>query len=118
MTEKTLTTENIRPALDALRGELAPWPVVAKKQDRLNTAQLNAANSGITSSLVAQIIANTAAIRALESAITGTGLRALVVATLPAVGTTGILYIVPVTTYDPDTDADVVNYSNSISGYP
>ena len=112
MTEKTLTTENIKPALDALRGELAPWPVVAKKQDRLNTAQLNAANSGITSSLVAQIIANTAAIRALESAITGTGLRALVVATLPAVGTTGILYIVPVTTYDPETDADVVNYSN------
>lgn len=112
MTEKTLTTENIKPALDALRGELAPWPVVAKKQDRLNTAQLNAANSGITSSLVAQIIANTAAIRALESAITGTGLRALVVASLPAVGTTGILYIVPVTTYDPETDADVVNYSN------
>lgn len=112
MTEKTLTTENIKPALDALRGELAPWPVVAKKQDRLNTAQLNAANSGITSSLVAQIIANTAAIRALESAIAGTGLRALVVASLPAVGTTGILYIVPVTTYDPETDADVVNYSN------
>lgn len=112
MTEKTLTTENIKPALDALRGELAPWPVVAKKQDRLNTAQLNAANSGITSSLVAQIIANTAAIRALESAITGTGLRALVVASLPAIGTRGILYIVPVTTYDPATDADVVNYSN------
>lgn len=112
MTEKTLTTENIKPALDALRGELAPWPVVAKKQDRLNTAQLNAANSGITSSLVAQIIANTAAIRALESAITGTGLRALVVASLPAIGTLGILYIVPVTTYDPETDADVVNYSN------
>ena len=118
MTEKTLTTENIRPALDALRGELAPWPVVAKKQDRLNTAQLNAANSGITSSLVAQIIANTAAIRALESAITGTGLRALVVATLPAVGTTGILYIVPVTTYDPETDADVVNYSNEYIWIP
>ena len=118
MTEKTLTTENIRPALDALRGELAPWPVVAKKQDRLNTAQLNAANSGITSSLVAQIIANTAAIRALESAITGTGLRALVVASLPAVGTTGILYIVPVTTYDPDTDADVVNYSNEYIWIP
>ena len=118
MTEKTLTTENIRPALDALRGELAPWPVVAKKQDRLNTAQLNAANSGITSSLVAQIIANTAAIRALESAITGTGLRALVVAALPAVGTTGILYIVPVTTYDPDTDADVVNYSNEYIWIP
>lgn len=118
MTEKTLTTENIKPALDALRGELAPWPVVAKKQDRLNTAQLNAANSGITSSLVAQIIANTAAIRALESAITGTGLRALVVATLPAVGTTGILYIVPVTTYDPDTDADVVNYSNEYIWIP
>ena len=112
MTEKTLTTENIKPALDALRGELAPWPVVAKKQDRLNAAQLNAANSGITSSLVAQIIANTAAIRALESAITGTGLRALVVASLPAIGTQGILYIVPVTTYDPATDADVVNYSN------
>lgn len=112
MTEKTLTTENIKPALDALRGELAPWPVVAMKQDRLNTAQLNAANSGITSSLVAQIIANTAAIRALESAITGTGLRALVVASLPAIGTQGILYIVPVTTYDPATDADVVNYSN------
>ena len=118
MTEKTLTTKNIRPALDALRGELAPWPVVAKKQDRLNTAQLNAANSGITSSLVAQIIANTAAIRALESAITGTGLRALVVATLPAVGTTGILYIVPVTTYDPETDADVVNYSNEYIWIP
>ena len=118
MTEKTLTTENIKPALDALRGELAPWPVVAKKQDRLNTAQLNAANSGITSSLVAQIIANTAAIRALESAITGTGLRALVVATLPAVGTTGILYIVPVTTYDPETDADVVNYSNEYIWIP
>lgn len=118
MTEKTLTTENIKPALDALRGELAPWPVVAKKQDRLNTAQLNAANSGITSSLVAQIIANTAAIRALESAITGTGLRALVVASLPAVGTTGILYIVPVTTYDPDTDADVVNYSNEYIWIP
>lgn len=118
MTEKTLTTENIRPALDALRGELAPWPVVAKKQDRLNTAQLNAANSGITSSLVAQIIANTAAIRALESAITGTRLRALVVASLPAVGTTGILYIVPVTTYDPDTDADVVNYSNEYIWIP
>lgn len=118
MTEKTLTTENIKPALDALRGELAPWPVVAKKQDRLNTAQLNAANSGITSSLVAQIIANTAAIRALESAITGTGLRALVVASLPAVGTTGILYIVPVTTYDPDTDADVVNYSNEYLWIP
>lgn len=118
MTEKTLTTENIKPALDALRGELAPWPVVAKKQDRLSTAQLNAANSGITSSLVAQIIANTAAIRALESAITGTGLRALVVATLPAVGTTGILYIVPVTTYDPDTDADVVNYSNEYIWIP
>lgn len=112
MTEKTLTTENIKPALDALRGELAPWPVVAKKQDRLNTAQLNAANSGITSSLVAQIIANTAAIRALESAITGTGLRPIVVASLPAIGTQGILYIVPVTTYDPETDADVVNYSN------
>ena len=118
MTEKTLTTENIKPALDALRGELAPWPVVAKKQDRLNTAQLNAANSGITSSLVAQIIANTAAIRALESAITGTGLRALVVSSLPAVGTTGILYIVPVTTYDPDTDADVVNYSNEYLWIP
>ena len=118
MTEKTLTTENIKPALDALRGELAPWPVVAKKQDRLNTAQLNAANSGITSSLVAQIIANTAAIRALESAITGTGLRALVVASLPAVGTTGILYIVPVTTYDPDTDADVVNYSSEYIWIP
>lgn len=118
MTEKTLTTENIKPALDALRGELAPWPVVAKKQDRLNTAQLNAANSGITSSLVAQIIANTAAIRALESAITGTGLRALVVASLPAVGTAGILYIVPVTTYDPDTDADVVNYSNEYIWIP
>ena len=118
MTEKTLTTENIKPALDALRGELAPWPVVAKKQDRLNTAQLNAANSGITSSLVAQIIANTAAIRALESAITGTGLRALVVASLPAVGTTGILYIVPVTTYDPETDADVVNYSNEYIWIP
>lgn len=118
MTEKTLTTENIKPALDALRGELAPWPVVAKKQDRLNTAQLNAANSGITSSLVAQIIANTAAIRALESAITGTGLRALVVASLPAVGTTGILYIVPVTTYDPETDADVVNYSNEYLWIP
>lgn len=118
MTEKTLTTENIKPALDALRGELAPWPVVAKKQDRLNKAQLNAANSGITSSLVAQIIANTAAIRALESAITGTGLRALVVSSLPAVGTTGILYIVPVTTYDPDTDADVVNYSNEYIWIP
>lgn len=112
MTEKTLTTENIKPALDALRGELAPWPVVAMKQDRLNDTQKSAVNSGITSSLVAQIIANTAAIRALESAITGTGLRALVVATLPAVGTLGILYIVPVTTYDPETDADVVNYSN------
>lgn len=118
MTEKTLTTENIKPALDALRGELAPWPVVAKKQDRLNTAQLNAANSGITSSLVAQIIANTAAIRALESAITGTGLRALVVSSLPAIGTQGILYIVPVTTYDPDTDADVVNYSNEYIWIP
>lgn len=118
MTEKTLTTENIKPALDALRGELAPWPVVAKKQDRLNTAQLNAANSGITSSLVAQIIANTAAIRALESAITGTGLRALVVSSLPAIGTQGILYIVPVTTYDPETDADVVNYSNEYIWIP
>lgn len=112
MTEKTLTTENIKPALDALRGELAPWPVVAKKQDRLNDTQKSAVNSGITSSLVAQIIANTAAIRALESAITGTGLRALVVSSLPAVGTLGILYIVPVTTYDPENDADVVNYSN------
>lgn len=118
MTEKTLTTENIKPALDALRGELAPWPVVAKKQDRLNDTQKSAVNSGITSSLVAQIIANTAAIRALESAITGTGLRALVVASLPAVGTTGILYIVPVTTYDPDTDADVVNYSNEYIWIP
>ena len=118
MTEKTLTTENIKPALDALRGELAPWPVVAKKQDRLNAAQLNAANSGITSSLVAQIIANTAAIRALESAITGTGLRALVVSSLPATGTQGILYIVPVTTYDPETDADVVNYSNEYLWIP
>lgn len=112
MTEKTLTTENIKPALDALRGELAPWPVMAMKQDRLNDTQKSAVNSGITSSLVAQIIANTAAIRALESAITGTGLRALVVASLPATGTQGILYIVPVTTYDPATDADVVNYSN------
>lgn len=112
MTEKTLTTENIKPALDALRGELAPWPVVAMKQDRLNDTQKSAVNSGITSSLVAQIIANTAAIRALESAITGTGLRPLVVASLPAIGTQGILYIVPVTTYDPETDADVVNYSN------
>ena len=112
MTEKTLTTENIKPALDALRGELAPWPVVAMKQDKLNGTQKAAINSGITSGLVAQIGANTAAIRALESAITGTGLRALVVASLPAVGTQGILYIVPVTTYDPATDADVVNYSN------
>lgn len=112
MTEKTLTTDNIRPALDALRGELAPWPVVAMKQDRLNATQKSAVNSGITSGLVAQIIANTAAIRALESAITGTGLRPLVVASLPAIGTQGILYIVPVTTYDPETDADVVNYSN------
>ena len=112
MTEKTLTTENIKPALDALRGELAPWPVVAMKQDKLNDTQKSAVNSGITSGLVAQIIANTAAIRALESAITGTGLRALVVSSLPAVGTLGILYIVPVTTYDPATDADVVNYSN------
>lgn len=112
MTEKTLTTENIKPAIDALRGELAPWPVVAMKQDRLNDTQKSAVNSGITSGLVAQIIANTAAIRALESAITGTGLRPLVVASLPAIGTQGILYIVPVTTYDPATDADVVNYSN------
>ena len=112
MTEKTLTTENIKPAIDALRGELAPWPVVAKKQDRLNDTQKSAVNSGITSGLVAQISANTAAIRALESAITGTGLRPLVVASLPAIGTQGILYIVPVTTYDPSTDADVVNYSN------
>ena len=112
MTEKTLTTENIKPAIDALRGELAPWPVVAMKQDKLNDTQKSAVNSGITSGLVAQIIANTAAIRALESAITGTGLRPLVVASLPAVGTQGILYIVPVTTYDPATDADVVNYSN------
>ena len=112
MTEKTLTTENIKPAIDALRGELAPWPVVAMKQDRLNDTQKSAVNSGITSGLVAQIIANTAAIRALESAITGTGLRPLVVASLPAIGTQGILYIVPVTTYDPTTDADVVNYSN------
>ena len=112
MTEKTLTTENIKPAIDALRGELAPWPVVAMKQDKLNDTQKSAVNSGITSGLVAQIIANTAAIRALESAITGTGLRPLVVASLPAIGTQGILYIVPVTTYDPATDADVVNYSN------
>ena len=112
MTEKTLTTENIKPLIDELRGELAPWPVVAMKQDKLNGTQKSAVNSGITSGLVAQIIANTAAIRALESAITGTGLRALVVASLPAVGTQGILYIVPVTTYDPATDADVVNYSN------
>ena len=112
MTEKTLTTENIKPAIDALRGELAPWPVVAMKQDKLNNTQKSAVNSGITSGLVAQIIANTAAIRALESAITGTGLRPLVVASLPAIGTQGILYIVPVTTYDPATDADVVNYSN------
>lgn len=118
MTEKTLTTENIKSALDALRGELAPWPVVAMKQDKLNNTQKSAVNSGITSSLVAQIIANTAAIRALESAITGTGLRALVVSSLPAVGTTGILYIVPVTTYDPDTDADVVNYSNEYIWIP
>ena len=112
MTEKTLTTDNIKPAIDALRGELAPWPIVAMKQDRLNDTQKSAVNSGITSGLVAQIIANTAAIRALESAITGTGLRPLVVASLPAIGTQGILYIVPVTTYDPSTDADVVNYSN------
>ena len=84
MTEKTLTTENIKPAIDALRGELAPWPVVAMKQDKLNDTQKSAVNSGITSGLVAQIIANTAAIRALESAITGTGLRPLVVASLPA----------------------------------
>lgn len=105
MAQEIITLENLAAEIAKLRGELATWKALAIKQDRLNTAQMLAVNSGATAGKIAQIATNTSDIAALQQ-IASSAFRVVKVAQLPASGEPYIMYLVP------QTDGETLNYCN------
>ena len=105
MAQEIITLENLAAEIAKLRGELATWKALAIKQDRLNTAQMLAVNSGATAGKIAQIATNTSDIAALQQ-IASSAFRVVKVEQLPASGESYIMYLVP------QTDGETLNYCN------